>query len=237
MSYEVYLITNAVNGKQYVGITIHGAEQRFDRHKWETRKSGMHRKRAALHRAILKYGEDNFSVQTVHVAESFEEMVNLEQTYIAKYGTMAPNGYNLTTGGRYFKVAQTVLDRASARLKGKPMSEKNRAGLKRAWDDQKIRQRRCEAIKAAMNRPEVLEQTGARQRGKLKSASHIAALRLARARSVVCLTTGKQFEAVTDAVNWVRSDLGHSKATTAKICRACKSPDYSAYGHRWAYAA
>jgi group I intron endonuclease len=237
MSFEVYLITNNANGKQYVGITLNGTEQRFHRHKWESRKGQAKRKRSAIHRAMIKYGEEKFSVQTIHVAESFEEMCRLEQHYIEQYKTMVPHGYNLTTGGRYFKMASAVIARMSERLKGKPMSDANREGLKRAWADASIKERRCQAIKEAMNRPDVREQTGARQRGKKKSAHHTAALRKARASAVRCTCTGQTFDAITDAVQWLRTERNWPTANHAKIIRACKSPEYSAYGLRWAYAA
>jgi group I intron endonuclease len=237
MSFEVYLITNTANGKQYVGITTRGAAYRFDRHKWEARKSSAKRKRTAIHRAMMKYGEDSFCVETIHVAATFEEMCQLEQHYIEQYKTMTPNGYNLTTGGRYCKLAASVIAQMSKRLKGLPMCEANKKGLKRAWADEKIRADRCRAIKAAMNRPEVRELTGARQRGKRKSPHHVAALRQAKASAVVCITNGRKFDAIVDAVRWLRSDQEWPTANHAKIIRACKSPQYTAYGFQWAYAA
>lgn len=236
MSFDVYLITNNANGKQYVGITSRGADQRFYRHKWEARKSSRHSKCSALHHAIMKYGEDNFSVRTIHVATTFEEMCGLEQHYIERFKTMSPHGYNLTTGGRYCKMSASVVAAMSARLKGKPMGDANREGLRRAWANELTRERRCRLIKEAMNRPDVREQTGARQRGKLKSASHVAALRKANASAVVCVSTGQRFEALTDAVKWLRAERNCPTANHPKIIRACRSPNYSAYGLRWAYA-
>lgn len=52
----------------------------------------------ALYDAIRKYGSDGFKVETLVVAD-FEYLKTLECKVIAKFGTRAPNGYNLTAGG------------------------------------------------------------------------------------------------------------------------------------------
>ena len=57
--FNVYLITNVVNGKKYVGITKKDIDDRFKDHVNTTRKN----KKYALHHALLKYGVDSFTVQ------------------------------------------------------------------------------------------------------------------------------------------------------------------------------
>ena len=49
----VYLITNTVNGKVYVGQTINGLSKRWKGHKNDVRNGSQN----PLHRAIRKYGE------------------------------------------------------------------------------------------------------------------------------------------------------------------------------------
>lgn len=234
MAFEVYCITNNINGKRYVGITANGYENRFANHIWHSRKqwSGCR----ALYNSMRKHGAKAFSVELLQIAESLEHLNKLECEWIARLGTLSPNGYNLTEGGGAGKFCEETKRMMSDRLKGKPMNKKNKDGLKRAWADPEIRASRMAAIREAMNKPEVREAIGARQRGKPKSESHIKALRKARARAIMCVDTGQMFHAMIDAVRWVRSTQNRPTANHAKILRATQSEEYTAYGYRWRYA-
>lgn len=231
MSFEVYCITNNTNGKKYVGVTTNGYKNRFANHVWHSRKlSGSCR---ALYNAMRKYGQESFTVELIDTASSFEEMNNLEREHILALNTLYPNGYNLTDGGDAGVFSENTRKMMSERLKGKPLGEKNRQGLIKAWADKKIRALRIEAIKGAMNRPEVRKKTSERQKGKPKSESHIENLRKVRASPVVCVETGYVFDAIADAVLWVRHQGKYPKANHAKIIRASKGDAYTAYGYHW----
>ena len=82
-----------VNGKQYVGQTTRTLEQRWKEH---CRKSSQC---TYLHYAIKKYGKENFKVEQIDIALDKEELDYKEQQHIKCYNTLAPNGYNLNTGG------------------------------------------------------------------------------------------------------------------------------------------
>lgn len=88
--YKIYLVTNLLNSKKYVGITKFSIEERFLQH---TKRGFL------LTEAIKKYGKQKFSVELVEKVESSEKAYKLEQYYIEKYNTKSPNGYNLTNGG------------------------------------------------------------------------------------------------------------------------------------------
>lgn len=100
--YRVYLITNLVNGKKYVGITHNSIEQRFQEHLAKSRcKNGNWK----LHRALRKYGFDNFNfeilvkIRKISDKKKLDEILNnLEKYYIEKYNSYH-FGYNLTKGG------------------------------------------------------------------------------------------------------------------------------------------
>ena len=58
-----------------------------------------------LDKAILKYGVENFRYEVLYRISSDEDEVydalnQKEIEYISKFGCIAPNGYNLTSGGR-----------------------------------------------------------------------------------------------------------------------------------------
>lgn len=92
----VYLITNLVNSKRYVGITTGSVDARFKEHCCWT--PSHRQKKSAIHEAIVKYGVDNFKVEQIDQAESMEELYKKEQFWIETLGTFQKE-YNLTKGG------------------------------------------------------------------------------------------------------------------------------------------
>ncbi len=91
----IYILTNKINGKQYVGQTTRLLDRRFKEHMRESQKQCI-----ALHNAVKKHGKSNFSVRILQNAYSRIELDNLEKTVIMKLGTLSPNGYNITEGGK-----------------------------------------------------------------------------------------------------------------------------------------
>ena len=90
----LYLITNTVNGKQYVGITNGTLKRRFGDHVLASK-----RPRVPLHLALAKYGCEAFRVEELARGGTREELCAMERDEIARRGTLAPAGYNLTPGG------------------------------------------------------------------------------------------------------------------------------------------
>lgn len=90
----VYRITNIINGKSYIGQTIHSKEKRFSQHC--SRSEGC----VYLNNAIVKYGRKNFKIAVLSRCGSIEEMNHREKYYIKLFDTLSPNGYNLRSGGR-----------------------------------------------------------------------------------------------------------------------------------------
>ena len=93
---SIYKITNTVNSKAYIGQTIHDAvKTRIHHH-----LSGYGKTNDLVKRAVKKYGRDAFTYEILHdgIIPEFLDMLEIEA--IAKFNTLAPNGYNLTTGGR-----------------------------------------------------------------------------------------------------------------------------------------
>lgn len=88
--YNVYLITNKTNSKQYVGITKYNIQLRFTQHK---------RKGFLVTKAIKKYGVDSFAIELIASANTLDAAHKLEVLYIEQYSCKCPNGYNLTDGG------------------------------------------------------------------------------------------------------------------------------------------
>ncbi len=95
----IYAITNKESGHQYIGQTTMRLSERWYEHKRAAKKQYL---KTALCKAMISYGIDMFECEEIAKAYSREELDLLEQQYIESYNTMAPNGYNLTTGGYSF---------------------------------------------------------------------------------------------------------------------------------------
>ena len=103
MTYELYLITNLINGKKYVGQTNSnsGYLNRFKQHVAES-FGGYIKHTSALHKAIKKYGPENFSVKRL-MHSIPEGLIDYYETlWIDKLKTHIRfnNGYNMTDGGQ-----------------------------------------------------------------------------------------------------------------------------------------
>jgi group I intron endonuclease len=84
---NIYLITNKINDKQYVGQTKNLIKKRFDQH-----CSHNFRVKSYLRKAIDKYGKENFEINLLSVIE-LKDACKEEALYIDKYHTLAPDGY------------------------------------------------------------------------------------------------------------------------------------------------
>ena len=94
----VYLITNKINGKQYIGATITKLNERWNRHVCDSLKE---RDGQSLHSAIRKYGKENFTIEVLEEHPDENHVFNvLESKYITQYKTHgSQGGYNMTNGG------------------------------------------------------------------------------------------------------------------------------------------
>lgn len=86
----IYMITNLVTNKSYIG-----------KHKYD--KPCLDEKYVCsgtlINKSINKYGIDKFERKLIATADTAQELNDLEISYIDKFNTRVPNGYNLTRGG------------------------------------------------------------------------------------------------------------------------------------------
>jgi group I intron endonuclease len=86
----LYVITNGVNGKQYVGIANDPKRRKVEHFSGHGSK--------LVQQAIRKYGRENLDFQVWY--EGPDDWIRKMEYYaVVVLGTLAPRGYNLTLGG------------------------------------------------------------------------------------------------------------------------------------------
>jgi group I intron endonuclease len=151
----IYLISNLVNGKVYIGQTSKPISIRWGNHKSQSRNG----KQSPLAKAIRKYGESAFSVSEMHRASSQGELDELEKTCIAAHqSTNKQLGYNIAEGGnkinrmfgeknpRYGKnLTDQERERASASIK-EGLAKRKADGKTRVYSEDAIENLRARFI-------------------------------------------------------------------------------------------
>ena len=131
--YNAYLITNIVTGQQYVGMSKHPYDQRFNGHWIEAKQEAKegNRKGSKLHQDMISLGIDKFKVELLqdNIPDEPECIhQDIERMYIKQYQSYyldGKNGYNMTRGGNgTVGYIFTEEDRAKLSLihKGKPLN-------------------------------------------------------------------------------------------------------------------
>lgn len=248
--YIIYLATNLINGKQYVGQTKDWRlEKRIQEHLYDAADKT---KNVAFHNALNKYGIENFKVETVETDISEENIDEREIYWITYYNTYIhaknSNGYNETLGGQGIHgYIFTELDREKISIKQKAywqnlketnINEYNRLceirrqnKLKYKWTD-KSRKKLSESCKG---RP-------ARNKNKKMSAElcKIASeAQRSKAPNISCysLETGlliQVFNSCIDAAEYLGL-AGKLRTIAGRIHTVCATKRGHAYGYIWRF--
>ena len=92
----IYLITNQITKKQYVGFTTQTLDKRCSAHLSDV-KNGS---KIYFHNSIRKYGWYNFTSEIIYMSTDADHCLNTMESYFIKQkNTKRPNGFNLTDGG------------------------------------------------------------------------------------------------------------------------------------------
>ena len=128
----VYVVTNKVNGKIYIGKTETTLKRRWDSHVVAAKRGS----KSYFHAAIRKYGPAAFEATPLSSAVSRDNMEELEIFFIAKYhSTDCEIGYNLTNGGDGrggFKHSEETKRKISRSERGKRLTPEQRVNVGRS---------------------------------------------------------------------------------------------------------
>lgn len=108
LNYSVYVHTNKINGKKYVGQSSNIIER------WKNGGKNYFSS-TKFHRAIQKYGWENFTHEILYENLNKEAANKIERDLIKKYDSIN-NGYNIQEGG-YTSLTKESLDKMSKSLK------------------------------------------------------------------------------------------------------------------------
>jgi group I intron endonuclease len=92
----IYKVINLINNKIYIGQTIQTLRERKRRH---ISCAFVSNSNVYFHKALRKYGKENFKWEIIDIAETHEELNEKEKYWIALYNSFGENGYNCTIGG------------------------------------------------------------------------------------------------------------------------------------------
>jgi group I intron endonuclease len=127
MIHSIYKFVNQINGKVYIGYTIH-PERRMYEHENKSKFSNL-----AFHQAIKKYGINNFTFEIIYQSLDGKHCQNImEEYFIREYHSHVDEGfgYNMTYGGEGQKnptiETRWKIGSANRGKKRKPQSEETK---------------------------------------------------------------------------------------------------------------
>lgn len=136
---RIYCITCLVNGKMYIGQTVQLLDNRWRRHVLSTQRGSDHK----FHRAIRKYGEENFLVEEVlTVSAPTKEILKkkldyVEMRLIKRFNTKI-DGYNSTDGGDKGTVGLKMSEEAKKKISEAKRRENLSAEQRKKLSESKI---------------------------------------------------------------------------------------------------
>jgi len=128
--FYLYIITNSVNGKMYVGQTTQVPLVRWKTHLRSPYLKSVKDRIPKLYNAMKKYGVENFKFSIISdAAKNLEELNELEIFIISELETVT-NGYNVRRGGKNNFVTIDMLKTRSEAQMGHSVSDEVRQRLR-----------------------------------------------------------------------------------------------------------
>lgn len=220
-NYIVYMHTNKLNGKFYIGQTCQGLKKRAGSN------GKSYRECERFYEAIKEYGWENFEHTILFSGLSLDEANFIEEQMITSTRSYDPDiGYNIALGGN------GMSSERSKALWAKPeYREKIIKANKDMWADEEYRRQRSalykEQWKDLEKRSRRSKQAKDRWANKEFHTKARDAVLKACSTSVRCVETGEEFNAIVDACN--KYNIHHANLIRS-IRKGCRSG-----GFHWEY--
>lgn len=214
---HIYVITNQINNKQYVGKTIFSIQKRWNEH-----KQALFRKRnekRPLYEAMSKYGIDNFKIEELE--ECLPDEANIQEQYWIKKLNTFHNGYNVTLGGdgKHYLDYSKILKLFDETL----LNITEIATICSCCED---------SVKNIVS--QYRENVNWRQRHSLRQLPNNLGI---TGKTVRCIEEQKEFPSATRAANWLVEN-GRIKSQSygrSKIPMACRGERNTVGSYHWEY--
>lgn len=254
MVYHCYKITCQKTGKSYIGFTSQVVEARWRGHQRSARRGSD----LIFHKAIRKHGADSFVVDTLASFQNRADALDCEVKMICQFGSMAPNGYNMTCGGE--GCVELSADAKAAKSKNvkaaharTDVKDRHRAGILASITKErrqkisefhtgkKMHPNAKEAIAAAKKTQAYREiaskaasKTWKRSGYKEKWVAAKLEKHIAKADRFPCREDGLIFSSTRAAANYMKQN-GWPKAAPNNIALACGGKYKSSCGYSWSW--
>ena len=130
----IYMFVNRINNKKYVGQTINDNNTRYCQHMSAVKLEQNSEYNSPLHRAMRKYGIENFDYQILAKnIQNIDILNSLEEYYIRQYNTQIPNGYNIEAGGKNASKPKTLEQKIKLTWGQAKLSEEEVIELRKAY--------------------------------------------------------------------------------------------------------
>lgn len=209
--YCIYIHTNLINNKVYIGKAIYPPE-----HRWG--KEGQNYKNCPrFWSAIIHYGWNNFSHDILEKNLSEKEAIEKEKFYISQYdSTNLDRGYNLTQGGTGGNTHLYWNEKQHNAYRQQCHQENLRRVSETDWitklsEAQKKRWKKEKEQGIIRNTP----------RGKIHP----------KAKKVKCIETQQIFNCCADAAEW----LGYDRKKSNYISRVANGIRQTCKGYHWEF--
>lgn len=147
----VYKILNEITGDFYIGKTARTLQQRFKQHQYDAKRGSE----TIIHRAMRKYGFENFSIQVLEQVE--DDLDSKECLWIERLDPL----YNMTSGGEggdtskspkykeYMKMRSELISGENNPFYGKRHTEETKRMISEKKKGTKVSEETKEKLRAA----------------------------------------------------------------------------------------
>jgi len=229
----IYIITNALNGKQYIG-----------KHNTLNENDDYYGSGLLIKGSINKYGLINFIKETLEICDTEEKLNEREIYWIKQKNTISPNGYNLTSGG-------TGGD-TFTNSKNKIRTIRRRSeSLKKYWNNlnEEQKENRIKKIRGKKRTEETCKKISEGKKGKKMSSRHLKNMTVAmqkvalyKLKNDIPIYNQKSVNMFDLEMNYIKTfksiqeasrQTGHNATT---ICNICQGKKEKVKNHKFKYA-